>query len=54
MSVQGVTQVIGALVLDPEFRKDFQENPDKALKFFDLTKEEMAKLKEAWDTVPGK
>jgi hypothetical protein len=45
MSKEAVQQVIGAAVLDANFRQALFADPNSALKGFDLTAEEVAQLK---------
>lgn len=45
MSQKGVAEVIGNLIMDADFQKKFNADPDAAVKGFDLTAEEKAALK---------
>ena len=57
MSAEDVKQVIGRAVLDAEYREMLFSDPDSALEDYDLTKEELAGLKnierEKFDTMAG-
>ena len=44
MSQKGVSEVIGLLVVDSEFRRAFKEYPAACLAGFDLTNDERAAL----------
>ncbi|MBN1873526.1 MAG: Franean1_4349 family RiPP [Anaerolineae bacterium] len=45
MSKEVVQMVIGRAVTEPAFRKQLFTNPERALKNYDLTQEEIAALK---------
>lgn len=45
MSKAGVESVVNKAMTDESFRKQLKENPDTALRGFDLTPEEIAALK---------
>jgi len=45
MSKENIEKVVGRLVTDSEFAKAFHENPDEALKGYELTEEEKEGLK---------
>jgi Ribosomally synthesized peptide prototyped by Frankia Franean1_4349. len=47
MSRQAVEQVVGRLVLDPEFRRQLTQQPDAALAQYDLTQEEREQIGKA-------
>jgi hypothetical protein len=45
MSKENVQKVVGSILTDKEFAKSFFENPDKVLKDYELTADEIAGLK---------
>ncbi len=49
MSKKAVSEVVGLLVVDAEFRKQFKADPNAALRPFDLTGAEQNALKKLKD-----